>query len=538
MRRLLFGSLTFGSFLVMASGAGCTAVLGDFSLSDETLDASLDSPEPRRDAIAPRRDVELEDSARDVRKPVRDSAPDEDADSSPEDTGLGPDSELDAPPADAPPADAPPKDAPSKDAPTDVQADSPGSCSPPTISGPTSYCPAQTITLTSSAAASYDWSTGGVAQDITVSTAGQYSVITKNASGCVADSATFTVTAAPAPTVPTITTSGATTICPGGSVTLTSSAASAYAWSTGATTSSITVTTAGTYTVTTTDTNGCMATSTAVTVTLEAVTHSSTTFSYMGTAQTFTVPTCITSITVDATGAAGGSSSMGGTGGLGGRVQGTIPVSAGAVLDVYVGGAGQLASSSATNVGGYNGGGTALLGGVDCYGTTVASCSATGGGASDIRTSPYGLANRIVAAGGGGGSGCDNSAPYDNGGAGGGLVGQEGVGGESAYGYEGAGGGGTQSAGGAGATYIVANTCTWPIPSGSGAPGVGGNASCATAASVIDTFGGGGGGGYYGGGAGCAIGGGGGSSYTVGGSSAVTHTQGYQAGNGYVTITW
>ena len=50
---------------------------------------------------------------------------------------------------------------------------------------------------------------------------------------------------------PIITAGGATTICQGGSVTLTSSTETNYLWSTGATTQSITVTQAGTYTVST-----------------------------------------------------------------------------------------------------------------------------------------------------------------------------------------------------------------------------------------------------------------------------------------------
>jgi hypothetical protein len=51
-------------------------------------------------------------------------------------------------------------------------------------------------------------------------------------------------------TQPTITASGPTTFCNGGSVTLTASAGTSYLWSNGATTQSITVTNAGSYTVT------------------------------------------------------------------------------------------------------------------------------------------------------------------------------------------------------------------------------------------------------------------------------------------------
>jgi len=51
------------------------------------------------------------------------------------------------------------------------------------------------------------------------------------------------------PATPTISASGATTFCQGGSVTLTSSSATGNVWSNGATTQSITVSGSGTYTV-------------------------------------------------------------------------------------------------------------------------------------------------------------------------------------------------------------------------------------------------------------------------------------------------
>ncbi|MBI4646453.1 MAG: PKD domain-containing protein, partial [Bacteroidia bacterium] len=60
--------------------------------------------------------------------------------------------------------------------------------------------------------------------------------------------------------VPTITPDGPTTFCDGGSVTLTSSAASSYLWNTSATTQAITVNTSGTYSVTATDALGCTGT--------------------------------------------------------------------------------------------------------------------------------------------------------------------------------------------------------------------------------------------------------------------------------------
>jgi hypothetical protein len=70
------------------------------------------------------------------------------------------------------------------------------------------------------------------------------------------------------PSVPTISVSGATTFCDGGSVILTSSASNNIQWSTGETTQSITVTTSGDYTVTKTNAFGCSSTSLIETVTV------------------------------------------------------------------------------------------------------------------------------------------------------------------------------------------------------------------------------------------------------------------------------
>jgi PKD repeat protein len=75
---------------------------------------------------------------------------------------------------------------------------------------------------------------------------------------------TITVNALPA--TPIVTANGATTFCTGGSVDLSSSAATGNVWSTTATTATISVTTSGSYTVTVTDVNGCAATSAATTV--------------------------------------------------------------------------------------------------------------------------------------------------------------------------------------------------------------------------------------------------------------------------------
>jgi hypothetical protein len=68
---------------------------------------------------------------------------------------------------------------------------------------------------------------------------------------------TVTVAVNTAPAQPTISASGSTTLCSGGSVTLTASAGTSYLWSTGETTASIVVSTAGTYTVQVTNAAGC-----------------------------------------------------------------------------------------------------------------------------------------------------------------------------------------------------------------------------------------------------------------------------------------
>jgi hypothetical protein len=68
---------------------------------------------------------------------------------------------------------------------------------------------------------------------------------------------------------PTITPSGLTTFCQGGSVTLTATAATSYLWSNGATTQSIVVTTSGSYSVTVNN-NGQLSTTNTINVTVNA----------------------------------------------------------------------------------------------------------------------------------------------------------------------------------------------------------------------------------------------------------------------------
>ena len=85
--------------------------------------------------------------------------------------------------------------------------------------------------------------------------------------GQCATTASMVITVNDLPTA-TITASGPTAFCPGGSVTLTAPASASYLWSTGATTQSITVSTGGSYSVNVTNGSGCSATSAPTVVTV------------------------------------------------------------------------------------------------------------------------------------------------------------------------------------------------------------------------------------------------------------------------------
>jgi hypothetical protein len=139
-----------------------------------------------------------------------------------------------------------------------------------TTSGPTTFCTGGSVTLTAPAGYSYSWSNGATTQSINVTTAGSYSVTVIAASGCSATSSPTAVTVNAAPATPTITASGPTSFCAGGSVTLTAPSGYSYLWSNNATTQSINVTSSGSFTVRVTNANGCSATSAATNVAVNA----------------------------------------------------------------------------------------------------------------------------------------------------------------------------------------------------------------------------------------------------------------------------
>ncbi len=127
-----------------------------------------------------------------------------------------------------------------------------------TASGSTTFCIGDSVILTANLSTSYLWSNAATTQSITVYNSGNYTVQVTNANGCQsAVSSPITVSASSSP-APTITITGNTSLCQGGTVTLTSSTANTYLWSPGGqTTQSITTGNAGTYNVTVTNSNAC-----------------------------------------------------------------------------------------------------------------------------------------------------------------------------------------------------------------------------------------------------------------------------------------
>lgn len=203
--------------------------------------------------------------------------------------------------------------------------------------------------------------------------------------------------------------------------------------------------------------------------------------------QEYKVPSFAHKIHVDCVASSGGAS-----GGNGGRVECDLDVEPNQTLYIFVGGKDNA----------YN--------------------------ASDIRTDITGatdtvsLQSRLVVAGGGGWNG------NGKGGAGGGLTGAAG----RNYGDGRGGGGGTQTGGGGGGGHGN----VFGRNGAGGSFGLGGGSESRGGAGW---YGGGGGGrGWYVQSSSTSGGAGGGSSYTVEGlCTNVIHTQGYQTGDGYITIT-
>jgi len=268
---------------------------------------------------------------------------------------------------------------------------------------------------------------------------------------------------------------------------------------------------------------------------------------YNGTIQTWTVPPCVTTVTVTAIGGAGGTSTYPGTpapGGLGASITGTITVTPGDVLDILVAGQGGVCDDD----------------------------GAAGGGGTFIWDNNTGIL--LAVAGGGGGGGAHNgSSSGSNGQTTHGTLlaletpihsvnaGTDGTGGN------GGGGGGTGSGACGGAGWLSSGlpcaigSCTYPVAGQGIYPGAalnagmgGGNAtSCGScvAGTGYGGYGGGAGGGDYGGGGGGGFNGGAGggnSGVKDGGSGGGSYWNnianitgvglGAAATNGVVIINW
>lgn len=256
-------------------------------------------------------------------------------------------------------------------------------------------------------------------------------------------------------------------------------------------------------------------------VSMKPLTKTLVSFNYTGAIQTWTVPTGVTSIFIEAFGAQGGNAGSN-TGGKGGKVACSLPVTPGQVIYITVGG--QPTNQNAVYGFGGNGGTS----------TSYGTFAQAGGGLSGISSAnPITQANAFIIAAGGGG--CTPSGYASNGGAGGGLNGIAAI---STYGGTPTrGGGGTQSAGGVAGSAVDAQS-TNPT---AGSAINGGNGGIVGGLSAGWNGGGGGGAGYFGGGGAAGGGnaqgsGGGGSSWTAGACLNVQNISNSNAGHGYVNI--
>ena len=380
----------------------------------------------------------------------------------------------------------------------------------PTVSVTTTpsntVCEGSSVTLTANGTGTFSWS-GGItnATPFTALNTQTYTVTASNACGATATSfSTITVNSTPAPTPVTATPSS---ICIGASSDI-------NAVSAGNTINWYTVPTGGSPIGTTPSGANLSVTPGSSTIYYaEAVPSAgaSLTFAYTGTPQTFVVPLGVTSIDMECWGAQGGANWVNNTN-FGGYSKGTIAVTPGETLTIYVG------NQPTTIAGGYNGGGAGD------------GAGRAGGGASDVRQGGTGLNNRIIVAGGGGGAGYW-SALHVVGGVGGGanLSGGDGYR-EPSFGA---------NPGGKGATILAAGpdgTCaSFNNTNMAGAFGQGGS----PASFGCGCEGYGGGGGWYGGaGSGNCRGAGGGSGYVTPSATNLVATSGVRVGDGQVILTW
>jgi hypothetical protein len=214
---------------------------------------------------------------------------------------------------------------------------------------------------------------------------------------------------------------------------------------------------------------------------------------YTGVEVTLVVPAGVFSMTVDMAGAQGGqdASAAAGIGGKGGRVQATLTTTPGETLLIGVGGAGNNGAAAGGGAARFYAGAKGGDGDTTGIGTAGAG---SGGGQSYIKRGGTADTNRVLVGGAGGGA-CNGNA---------GLIGGTSLSTEA----------------------TTASSATAGANAGTGSTSAGG---------------GGGGGGWVGGTGGVINNGGGGGGTSMAHStqtSGVTSTSGYQAGDGYINLTW
>ncbi len=258
------------------------------------------------------------------------------------------------------------------------------------------------------------------------------------------------------------------------------------------------------------------------TVTVESsVVGDSIVFTYSGSIQTWSVPSGVSSITIEAWGAQGGGS----YGGRGARMRGTFSVSPGDGLKILVGGQGITSGWL------MSGGGGSFV----STDTNTPLVVAGGGGGADLSgTNQNGTTSE---------AGQDGYAPSYSSASGG--TGGNGGNSTGGTGHGGGGGGFTTSGSGtsAGTAFILGGA--GGVGSGGDARingGFGGGGGAVHNYTGSQYWGGGAGGGYSGGGASCASGAGatqragGGGSYNSG--TDQSNSSGIRTGNGRVVIRW
>ena len=130
------------------------------------------------------------------------------------------------------------------------------------ITGSVTICEGNSITLSAPIGfTSYAWSNGEATREISVNTAGDYTVVVGNGTCQSNPSAPATIVVLAKPAKPSITPSGTTNLCDGATVTLTAPAGFSYTWSSGETTQAIVVSATGNYSVVVANASNCASSS-------------------------------------------------------------------------------------------------------------------------------------------------------------------------------------------------------------------------------------------------------------------------------------